>query len=346
LNVSVMPTGHNMPDASVGIATMGQAMSGPLVSILINNYNYARFLGEAIDSALSQDYPTKEVLVVDDGSTDNSREIIARCGDRIVPIFKKNGGQTSAFNAGVAASRGEILCFLDADDLFHPQKVTQVVKLFCQQGVNTKPMMVQHLLAVKSDNGEDVDGRPYGKTHDASFNLYPFAQRYRFVWYEAGPTTSLSVNRTLARMIFPLPETGVRVSGDDFIVCGASLLGEVYSINHILGRYRVHGNNYWFHTDRRKSPKFLGRLQSYLNDKLVENGLSPVISFDNSIYAWSGLVDDHRWLKLAWHMFKLSVKQHDRYTALFAYYTLMKIGMLGMKSLRGRTRRLATGLHL
>jgi glycosyltransferase involved in cell wall biosynthesis len=343
MNVSVVPARRNVPG---GTAMMSQPTSRPLVSILINNYNYARFLSEAIDSALSQDYPTKEILVVDDGSTDNSREIIAKYGDRIVPIFKKNGGQASAFNAGVAASRGEILCFLDADDLFHAQKVTQVVNVFCQQGVNTKPMMVQHLLAVKSDKGEDVDGRPYGKTHDASFNLYAFAQRYRFVWYEAGPTTTLSINRMLARKIFPLPEMAVRVSGDDFIVCGASLLGEVYSINDILGRYRVHGNNHWFHTDRRKSPEFLGRLQKYLNEKLVENGLSPVISFDNSIYAWSGLVDDQRWFKLAWHMFKLSVKQHDRYTALFAYYTVMKIGMLGMKNLRSRTRQLATALHL
>jgi glycosyltransferase involved in cell wall biosynthesis len=346
MNVSVVPARRNVPETSFGTAMMSQPTSRPLVSILINNYNYARFVGEAIDSALRQDYSAKEILVVDDGSTDNSREIIAEYGDQIVPIFKKNGGQASAFNAGVAASRGEILCFLDADDLFHPQKVTQVVNVFCQQGVNTKPMMVHHLLAVKSDNGEDVEGRPYGKPHDAPFNLYAFAQRYRFVWYEAGPTTTLSINRMLARKIFPLPETGVRVSGDDFIVCGASLLGEVISINVILGRYRVHNNNNWFHTDRRKSSEFLGRLENYLNSKLVENDLSPVISFDNSIYAWSRLVDERQWPKLAWHMFKLSVRQHDRYTALFVYYTLMTIGMLTMKNLRRRTRQLRGALGL
>jgi glycosyltransferase involved in cell wall biosynthesis len=65
----------------------------PFVSILINNYNYGRFLQEAIDSALNQTYSPTEVIVVDDGSTDNSREIIASYGNKIIPVLKENGGQ-------------------------------------------------------------------------------------------------------------------------------------------------------------------------------------------------------------------------------------------------------------
>lgn len=320
-------------------------MNRPLASILINNYNYARFLREAIDSALAQDYPSKEVLVVDDGSIDNSREIMSSYGDRIIPIFKENGGQASAFNAGVAASHGDVLCFLDADDFFYRGKVSRVVEAFDQQGMNAKPMMVHHLLAVKSDD-DQVEARPYGKTHRSPMNLYAFAQRYRFIWYEAGPTTTISVNRNLATKIFPLPERGLRISGDDFIVCGASLLGDVYSITEILGGYRVHGGNLWFRSDRRKSPEFLGTLESYLNGKLIENGRSPVICFNDSIYAWPGLVTDRRWLKLAWHMLKLSVKQHDPYTAEFVYHTIMTIGMLCMKRIRNGTRRLRSALDL
>jgi len=76
------------------------------VSIIIDNYNYGRFLGEAIDSALAQTYPHVEVIVVDDGSTDNSREVIAKYGDRIIPVLKENGGQASAFNAGLLRPRG------------------------------------------------------------------------------------------------------------------------------------------------------------------------------------------------------------------------------------------------
>ena len=88
-------------------------MSGPLVSVLINNYNYQQYLEQAIDSALAQDYVPIEIIVVDDGSTDDLRSIIGRYGSKIRAVFKSNGGQASAFNAGVNASRGDILCFLD-----------------------------------------------------------------------------------------------------------------------------------------------------------------------------------------------------------------------------------------
>src|SRR5690606_12189934 len=79
-----------------------------LVSIIISSHNYERYLAEAIDSALAQDYPRVEVIVVDDGSTDGSRRIIEQYGDRIVPILKAQGGQCSCVNAGFAASRGEV----------------------------------------------------------------------------------------------------------------------------------------------------------------------------------------------------------------------------------------------
>lgn len=102
----------------------------PLVSILVNNYNYGRFLGEAIDSALAQTYKNIEVVVVDDGSTDNSAEVLATYGDRIQLIAKENGGQSSAFNAGFQSSKGQLICFLDSDDIFEPHKVARVVDIF------------------------------------------------------------------------------------------------------------------------------------------------------------------------------------------------------------------------
>src|SRR5437762_9779476 len=106
-------------------------MSEPrLASIIIDNYNYGRFLRDAIDSALAQTYPHAEVIVVDDGSTDNSREVIASYGDRIKPILKENGGQGSAFNAGFAASSGDVILFLDADDLLVSTAAERAVAYF------------------------------------------------------------------------------------------------------------------------------------------------------------------------------------------------------------------------
>ena len=82
-------------------------MPEPFISIVVNNYNYARFLGAAFDSALAQNYPHREVVVVDDGSTDGSREVIEAYGTRVIPICRENGGQGAAFNSGFSASRGE-----------------------------------------------------------------------------------------------------------------------------------------------------------------------------------------------------------------------------------------------
>ena len=82
---------------------------------------------EAIDSALRQTYPHIEIVLVDDGSADNSREITASYGSRVVLVFKKNSGQASAFNAGFTASRGEIVIFLDADDYLFPHAAERIV---------------------------------------------------------------------------------------------------------------------------------------------------------------------------------------------------------------------------
>ncbi len=104
----------------------------PLVSIIINNYNYGRFLAEAIDSALIQTHSRIEVIVVDDGSTDDSRAIIAGYGNRINTILKENGGQTSALNAGFAVSHGDLVCFLDSDDRLLPTAIEEAVRLFLE----------------------------------------------------------------------------------------------------------------------------------------------------------------------------------------------------------------------
>src|SRR6266511_2235841 len=111
---------------------MGEAQPA---SIIVNNYNYGRFLKVAIDSALAQTYPATEVIVVDDGSTDESREIIAGYGDRIVPVLKENGGQASAFNAGFRASRGDAIVFLDADDALLPAAMEQAVDLLVDPSI-------------------------------------------------------------------------------------------------------------------------------------------------------------------------------------------------------------------
>jgi glycosyltransferase involved in cell wall biosynthesis len=101
----------------------------PLVSVVIPNYNYAQYLSDAIESVLKQTYQNIEIIVVDDGSTDNSREIASRCLDRIALVCKENGGVSSARNEGLSISKGSYICFLDADDSWEKSKVEQQLKV-------------------------------------------------------------------------------------------------------------------------------------------------------------------------------------------------------------------------
>jgi glycosyltransferase involved in cell wall biosynthesis len=98
---------------------------GPLVSIVIPCYNSSRTLGEAIDSALGQIHPCVEVIVVDDGSTDNTAQVCAGYGNRIRLVSQPNTGLSAARNAGVQVAQGEYVTLLDADDLLLPECVSR-----------------------------------------------------------------------------------------------------------------------------------------------------------------------------------------------------------------------------
>src|ERR1700687_3666959 len=105
----------------------------PLVSILMSNYNYGQYISEAVESVLRQTYARLELVVCDDGSTDRSCEVIEayrRQDRRIILICKHNGGQASGYNAAFRASRGEVVCFLDSDDVCLPTKIERIVKAF------------------------------------------------------------------------------------------------------------------------------------------------------------------------------------------------------------------------
>lgn len=95
----------------------------PLVSIIIPTFNSARYITDAIESVFKQKYPNYEILVVDDGSTDDTAQIIRKFSDQIIYIYKPNGGPASARNLGIKRSNGEYIAFLDADDCWLPDKL-------------------------------------------------------------------------------------------------------------------------------------------------------------------------------------------------------------------------------
>jgi hypothetical protein len=212
----------------------------PLASIIINNYNYGRFLSQAIDSALSQTYHPVEVIVVDDGSTDDSRSIIAGFGNQIIPEYKQNGGQASAFNAGLACSRGEVIIFLDADDLLLPNTVAEVVEVFRDHPGVAK---VQYRLEVIEASGART-GRLKPLWHQSMPAGDLRAQVLAFPddihWQ---PTSGNAFPAWVLHRIFPIPEQEYRICADYYLSNLPPLFGTVVSLNGVGGYYRVHGTN-------------------------------------------------------------------------------------------------------
>jgi glycosyltransferase involved in cell wall biosynthesis len=308
-------------------------VSGPLVTVVINNYNYGRFLRSAIESVLSQDYLPLEVVVVDDGSTDNSREVIGGYADSIIPVLKANGGQSSAFNAGVANSRGDVICFLDADDCFGAGKVRRVVGTFNREGLNSRPLLVHHRLQLMDPAGAFLDGQLIGEVHDSPLNLYEYARRYRSFFYKAGPTSGLSLNRNLIEKLFPLPEGGISFSADEFLVRGASLIGELYFLPEVLSYYRVHGQNRWYRSGNWRPVEFQEFVDEYLNKKLVENKLGPVLKYRESMHFAADLFAARNWGQLSRHLLRLLVKQHDLHTVWYCCKMARACAALAVRTL-------------
>ncbi|HZR22167.1 MAG TPA: glycosyltransferase [Vicinamibacterales bacterium] len=107
----------------------------PLVSVVITNYNCGRFVADAVETALGQSYPHVEVIVVDDGSTDDSLSVLAPYRDRVRVVAQPNQGVSGARNTGIRESRGDLVAFFDADDRWHRDKLAKQVPLFANPAV-------------------------------------------------------------------------------------------------------------------------------------------------------------------------------------------------------------------
>lgn len=148
-------------------------MNQPLVSVVIPNYNYARYLSKAISSALAQHYPNVEVIIVDDGSTDESIEIIESFGERVKLIRQRNQGVGIARNTGANVAKGKMLAFLDADDYWHPDKLKkQIEKMQSDREIGLVHCGFWHVDANDEPIDERLDGEE-GWVADKLMKLEP-----------------------------------------------------------------------------------------------------------------------------------------------------------------------------
>ena len=213
----------------------------PAVTVLIDTYNHERFIEEAIVSVLEQDFPRGdvEILIVDDGSTDRTPEIVAKFEPRVRLIRKPNGGQASAFNAGIPQARGEIISFLDGDDWWKKNKLSAVVQAFEE---NSAVGVVGHgIVQIDSDTGEGSillpDAPEYFDMRSAQG-----AQTFRNFMCFLG-TSRVAIRRSILKAVLPIPESLV-IEADEFMSAVAIAAGgAALLLAEPLTFYRLHDQN-------------------------------------------------------------------------------------------------------
>lgn len=233
----------------MGEPTTGSGSVGvdPVASIVVTNYNYARFVGATIDSALAQQGTDRgpvpgpvEVIVVDDGSTDDSLAVIGRYGDRVQLVSQPNGGQAAAFNAGFARCRGPVVLFLDGDDLLDPDAVAHILDAF-----DDRPDAVRCQFGLRF---VDAGGRPVGGGLPEEGRPLPAGDLVDRVatnpddvpWQ---PTSGNAFRASTLAELLPMPTEAYRISADHYLSNLSALHGPVLAIDRPLGSYRVHGGN-------------------------------------------------------------------------------------------------------
>ena len=212
--------------------------SSAAASIVVSNCDYGRFLGDAIDSALEQTHPDTQVIVVDDGSRDDSREVIRGYGDRVTPVLKENGGQASALNAGYQVSDGDVVVFLDADDALLPSAVGDALAVFSDPDV----VKVQWPLWVIDAHGRrtgelKAPELPEGDMREAVLRRGPASA------LPSAPTSGNAWSRGFLDRVMPIPEEGFRICSDAYLFSLAPALGSIGRLPEPHGLFRMHGDN-------------------------------------------------------------------------------------------------------
>lgn len=274
----------------------------PRVSVVICNHNYGHFIAQAIESALTQTLAATEVVVVDDGSTDNSVAVARGFGDRIRLIQQANGGQMAAYNTGFEHVSGDVVLFLDSDDKLLPDALAGVA-----QAMNEPSIARVHFKLALIDAG----GRPLGSvipSQLAEGDLAPSVRRG--VLFLAAPGSGNAYRVSALRRLMPLPVSETERHGADFFAgYASSFVGRVRALDKVLGQYRIHKSNdtqsLRFGNAKlglRGSQMIQARyshLKGWLSQRLPNERLADLVVVDFSIrkqeYAAS-IFDDQRYL--------------------------------------------------
>lgn len=211
-------------------------MNSPKVSVIIPNYNYAKYIAKAIESVLSQTYQNLEIIVVDDGSKDDSLKVLETFGDKIRVVCQKKQGVSSARNHGVAVSSGEYVAFLDADDLWHQEKLQKQLDVFAED--NQIGLVHCQLREFNTETGDTIHLHLEGEKGWVADEILLFEKPVII-----GPGSSILMIREAFDAVGGF-DTTLKKASEDWDFCyRVARKYKVGFLREILVEYRNHGNN-------------------------------------------------------------------------------------------------------
>ena len=236
-----------------------------MISVIITNYNYEKYIGEAIQSVKNQTYTNWELIIVDDGSMDNSKKVIEEniksIRNKVKVIYKKNGGQASGFNIGVENATGDIIAFLDADDYWYSNKLEIIAKYHEHHDG------VQHNLLINDTN-------KYSFLEDNVSKQKEMMDKYGFIGNI--PTSAMSFKKYVIDKFFPIPEEDYKICADTYVRAMSLLYTDMISIDTPLGCYRVHGENNWY-KEKSIGIEYMEKVFLKINEIRKDSGFLPIL---------------------------------------------------------------------
>lgn len=315
------------------------------ISAIACNYNGAEFIADAVESVLANQDPDLEVIVVDDGSTDASREILAQYQNnpKVKLVFQDNLGQAGAFNAGIKAAQGDTLCIFDGDDFWFPHKARTIREGIKTLGLGDEPWLIRHPLLSLYEHERTVV--PRGRmTYDTPEGAKPidlgeikqtlspkevhaFIEADGFGIYGGGNFGgSSAMSRAMAEKVFPLPILS-KFYGDMMPLYAGPIVGNFYILARQLGAYRFHGTNHSL-TRKLEPLEFWDGMSEYLNRILQAEGIPVTADYKRSRRARPYLIAEGRSSEAVEHAKRL-YKQDKRLIELVKTHILIAKAKLG-----------------
>jgi glycosyltransferase involved in cell wall biosynthesis len=210
------------------------------ISVIVPAYNNGRFIKAALESLLKQTYPREltEIIVIDDGSTDNTREVLKEYGEKIIYIYQENMGIAGARNRGMSLTKGEIITFLDADDMWREDRIEKVAEAFVN---NEDVKLVYHPVRVV-DRASSVLFDNFYKVFGYREGLGGWITNDIIAGRVFCGGSSFAFRKEAAESAFPVPED-IRRGIDYYMAVISSVCGRAEYIPDLLGEYRLHDAN-------------------------------------------------------------------------------------------------------